>query len=268
MAVASAPGLPSAPGTSSTTTDASADPSESAVIVPIADAAEAPRSARGAALIRDVILGGQDGLVNVLGLVLGMAVATGSARVVVTAGLAALLAESIAMAGVAFTATGAERQLGATMRRSLDERREALARTRTVARRQRLARAGLDETVVAIVAREADAEADVWREQVEVMRTALAPVRETRPVRAAAVVGLSTALGSSVPLLPFVLLPISVAPAVALGAAAVVLAVAGVERARTTGGRSLRAAVEMVAIGLVSALAGYLIGRLLGGPVA
>jgi len=57
------------------------------------DVAEAPRGARGAALIRDVILGGQDGLVNVLGLVLGMAVATGSTRVVVTAGLAALLAE-------------------------------------------------------------------------------------------------------------------------------------------------------------------------------
>jgi VIT1/CCC1 family predicted Fe2+/Mn2+ transporter len=46
-----------------------------------------------------------------------------------------------------------------------------------------------------------------------------------------------------------------------------VLAVAGIERARTTGGRQLRAAAEMVVIGLVSALAGYLIGVLLGGPV-
>jgi VIT1/CCC1 family predicted Fe2+/Mn2+ transporter len=71
-----------------------------------------------------------------------------------------------------------------------------------------------------------------------------------------------------VPLLPFVLLPIAAAPAVALGAGALVLALAGVERARTTGGGQLRAAVEMVVIGLVSALAGYLIGVLLGGPVA
>ncbi|HLO34828.1 MAG TPA: VIT1/CCC1 transporter family protein, partial [Candidatus Deferrimicrobium sp.] len=63
-----------------------------------------------------MILGGQDGLVNVLGLVLGMAVATGSARVVVTAGLAAMLAESIAMAGVAFTSTGAERQAASMLR--------------------------------------------------------------------------------------------------------------------------------------------------------
>jgi predicted membrane protein (TIGR00267 family) len=230
--------------------------------------AEAPRSARGAALIRDVILGGQDGLVNVLGLVLGMAVATGSTRVVVTAGLAALLAESIAMAGVAFTASGAERQLGVTLRHALDERREELARARDAARRERLVAAGLPDAVVTLVADEAKAEASVWRDQVELMRSTLAPVRETRPVRAAAVVGVSTALGSAVPLLPFVLLPISVAPAVALAAGAIVLALAGVERAHTTGGRKLRAAVEMVAIGLVSALAGYLIGMLLGGPVA
>jgi predicted membrane protein (TIGR00267 family) len=230
------------------------------------DVAEAPHRARGAALIRDVILGGQDGLVNVLGLVLGMAVATGSSRVVVTAGLAALLAESIAMAGVAFTATGAERQLGTSIRRTLDDRREATTRSRDAARRERLAEAGLSDELVALVADEVEAEAHAWRDQVEVARTALAPVRETRPIRAAAVVGVSTALGSSVPLLPFVLLPIAIAPVIALLAAAVVLALAGVERARTTGGRQLRAAVEMVTIGLVSALAGYLIGRLLGGP--
>lgn len=223
---------------------------------------------RGAALMRDVILGGQDGLVNVLGLVLGMAVATNSSRIVITAGLAALMAESIAMAGVAFTASGAERQLGATLRRSLDERRQAQTGARDVARRRRLTDAGMAPDLIDAVVREADAEAAVWREELEVARTALAPVRETRPVRAATVVGFSTALGSAVPLLPFILLPIAIAPPVALTAATIVLALAGVERARTTGGRPGRAMFEMVAIGLVSALAGYLIGQLLGGPVA
>ena len=78
---------------------------------------------------------------NVLGLVLGMAAATGDARVIVTAGLAATMAESIAMAGVAFTATGAEgawaRQRGAhlleRMRRALDDARAAAARCPRVA---------------------------------------------------------------------------------------------------------------------------------------
>ena len=231
------------------------------------DPAIAPRGARGAALIRDVILGGQDGLVNVLGLVLGMAVATGSSRVVVTAGLAALLAESIAMAGVAFTATGAERQLGVTVRSAFDERREALAAAHAEARRTRLVASGIPDEVITLVEVEAAAEDAVWLSHAAVMRTALAPVRETRPVRAAAVVGLSTAAGSCVPLLPFVLLPISIAPAVALAAAGLVLAFAGMERAHATGGRATRAAAEMVVIGLVSAFAGYLIGQVLRSPI-
>jgi VIT1/CCC1 family predicted Fe2+/Mn2+ transporter len=243
-------------------------PADHAAARAAVDAVEFPRRARGAALIRDVILGGQDGLVNVLGLVLGMAVATGSSRVVVTAGLAALFAESIAMAGVAFTASGAERQLSATLRRTLDDRREHQARARDAARLARLADAGLPPNLVSIVIVETDAEAAVWNKEMDVLRVALAPVRETRPVRAAAVVGLSTALGSAVPLLPFVLLPIEIAPVVALAAAGIVLALAGIERARTTGGRRGRAAAEMVLIGLVSALAGYLIGQLLSAPVA
>jgi len=226
-----------------------------------------PRRGRGAALIRDIILGGQDGLVNVLGLVLGMAVATGSARVVVTAGLAALLAESIAMAGVAFTATGAERHAAATLRATLDRRRRQDVAARASARTRRLVAAGLPSELIATVDEELAAESAAWLVQLDASRDALAPMRETRPIRAAAVVGFSTALGSAVPLLPFLLLPIAVAPAVALGAATVVLAAAGLQRARLAGGSGLRSALEMILIGVISAIAGALIGHLIGGPV-
>jgi VIT1/CCC1 family predicted Fe2+/Mn2+ transporter len=244
--------------------------------IPVVDASSvfqptsvaASPSARAAALVRDVILGGQDGLVNVLGLVLGMAAATGDARVVVTAGLAALLAESIAMGGVAFTASGAERQLGRTLRDRLEEERAGRVAARRVARRERLATADLPPTVAATAEAEIEREAAAWATEVELVRTTLAPVRETRPVRAALVVGLSTAAGSAIPLLPFVLLPLSSAPIVALAVSAVVLALAGAERAGLTGGRRLRSALEMVGIGLVSALAGYLIGQLLQAPAA
>jgi VIT1/CCC1 family predicted Fe2+/Mn2+ transporter len=234
----------------------------------VVDAAPEVRRAGPAALVRDVILGGQDGLVNVLGLALGLAVATSDARLVVTAGLAALLAESIAMAGVAFTASGAERQLNQTNRRLLEEMREFRTHQRHLLRRRRLAEIGWPAMVVDTVSEEAAAEAAVWAAEVERLRVDLAPVRETLPIRAAAVVGLSTAAGSSVPLLPFVLLPLSIAPFVALGAGGLVLAIAGIERARLTGGSQARAAIEMLAIGLLSAFAGYLIGQLLRVPGA
>src|SRR5712691_2782096 len=59
--------------------------------------------------LRDIILGGQDGLVNVLGVVLGVAAATAQLRIIMAAALAATFSESIAMAGVAYTAALAER---------------------------------------------------------------------------------------------------------------------------------------------------------------
>ena len=59
------------------------------------------------ATLRDFILGSQDGLVNVLGIVLGVATATNDIRIVLIAGIAALFAESISMAAVAYTSTKA-----------------------------------------------------------------------------------------------------------------------------------------------------------------
>lgn len=53
--------------------------------------------------LKDVILGGQDGLVNVLGIVLAVATATPETKHVLIAGLAAVFAESISMAAVGYT---------------------------------------------------------------------------------------------------------------------------------------------------------------------
>ncbi|MBI5122265.1 VIT1/CCC1 transporter family protein, partial [Candidatus Roizmanbacteria bacterium] len=56
----------------------------------------------------EIILGGQDGLVNVLGVILGVAAATVSSKIIIVAGLAATFAESISMAAVAYTSKIAE----------------------------------------------------------------------------------------------------------------------------------------------------------------
>jgi VIT1/CCC1 family predicted Fe2+/Mn2+ transporter len=221
---------------------------------------------RLAALLRDIILGGQDGLVNVLGLVLGMAAATGQSRIVLTAGLAALMAESIAMAGVAYTSTGAERAWlarGAERFRDLALRR---AGDRRRALEAALRRADWPAPVVELAGRIADDERAAWLAELEAARRTLAPLRESRPAAAALVVGCSTALGSAVPLVPFVFLPPATAAWVALLAGATVLFVAGAVRARTVGGSVRRAGIEMVGIGLASAVAGYLIGVLLRAP--
>ena len=230
--------------------------------------AHGTRRVHAAAVIRDVILGGQDGLVNVLGLVLGMAAATGDTRLVITAGLAAMFAEGIAMAGVAFTASGAERDAGRDLRLRLDRERASRAAARGDASLADLRRQGVDPDTLAAVADAIASERAALEDEVAALQQAAAPMRETRPFRSALVVGLSTVAGSAIPLVPFLFLPVGAAALGALAAAGLVLAAAGIEHARLTGGNPLRATVEMLAIGLVSALAGYLIGQLLRVPAA
>src|SRR6266853_3772576 len=59
--------------------------------------------------LRDVILGGQDGLVNMLGIALGVVAAGGSNHVLVVTGIAAAITESISMGAVAYTSFGSDR---------------------------------------------------------------------------------------------------------------------------------------------------------------
>ncbi len=60
--------------------------------------------------LSDFILGSQDGLVNVLGILLGISVATSDVRIIYVGALAALGAESISMGAVAYTSTVARRR--------------------------------------------------------------------------------------------------------------------------------------------------------------
>src|SRR6058998_3486448 len=59
--------------------------------------------------LRDVILGGQDGLVNILGIILGVIAGGGSDTVLLAAGLAAAITESISMGAVGYTSSISER---------------------------------------------------------------------------------------------------------------------------------------------------------------
>src|SRR5690348_8308070 len=64
---------------------------------------------RKANWLRDVILGGQDGLVNILGIILGVIAGGGSRAVLLTAGFAAAITESISMGAVGYTSAVSER---------------------------------------------------------------------------------------------------------------------------------------------------------------
>jgi VIT1/CCC1 family predicted Fe2+/Mn2+ transporter len=64
--------------------------------------------------LREIIMGAQDNLTNVLAVVLGVAIGSGDASTVALAGVSAGIAEAISMGGVLFNATKTERDLART----------------------------------------------------------------------------------------------------------------------------------------------------------
>ncbi len=79
----------------------------------------------GGTSLRDVILGGQDGLVNMLGIALGVVSAGGSTHVLIATGLAASVTESISMGAVAYTSFGSVRDFYLAQRRREEEEIES-----------------------------------------------------------------------------------------------------------------------------------------------
>jgi VIT1/CCC1 family predicted Fe2+/Mn2+ transporter len=73
------------------------------------------------ATVREILMGAQDNLTNVLAVVLGVTIGSGRADFIALAGLSAGIAESVSMGGVLYNATRAEQQMAATAGRTTDK---------------------------------------------------------------------------------------------------------------------------------------------------
>jgi predicted membrane protein (TIGR00267 family) len=221
---------------------------------------------RRTSVLADVILGGQDGLVNVLGIVLGIAAATNDSRIVMVAGLAATIAESVSMAAVAYTSTLAE-----TAHYESEREREyrhvhmvpAVEReeVRSIYREKGFEGELLDQIVEKITANE-----DIWVGVMMSEEHQLIPTSRRDALRSAIIVGIAAVVGSLIPLIPFALLPVKTSIWVSLIISSLTLFVVGFYKARTTVGHPGKSGFEMAVIGTVSALLGYLVGLLLKVP--
>lgn len=215
---------------------------------------------RSASELSDVILGGQDGLVNVLGVILGVAAATGDARIVLVAGMAAAFAESVSMGAVAYTSTVADRDLYESERQR--EYRHVLSvpelergEIRRLYRDKGFRGRMLDQIVETITANP-----DVWVALMMAEEHQLRPVARSHAVRSALIVGVSAIIGSLIPLVPFLLTSVAVGMILSVAVAAVTLFAVGAYKARVTVGHPGRSGAEMAAIGTLSALVGYGVG--------
>jgi VIT1/CCC1 family predicted Fe2+/Mn2+ transporter len=222
---------------------------------------------RQASFLSDVILGGQDGLVNVLGVILGIAAATGDPRIVLVAGLAATFAESVSMGAVAYTSTMADAEFYESERER--EYRHILEvpnleqqEIRDIYERKGFKGDLLDRIVQTITANK-----DVWVAVMMAEEHQLSPSDRGKAFRSALVVGIAAIVGSLIPLVPFFFLPVASGIPASIAISALVLFVFGAYKARLTVGKPGKSGLEMAVIGTISALIGYGVGALLKVPV-
>ena len=222
-------------------------------------------------LLSDFILGSQDGLVNVLGVILGVAVASRNLAdpltIILAGGLAATFAESISMGAVAYTSTLARRDhYLAEMEREMAEMRTMpdLERqeVRQILERWDFHGGELDEMLERIVSKP-----KAWLEIMMAHELYLAPVDPGQARKSAIIVGIAAILGSLIPLIPFIVIGTNILLGVVVSLTVSGLALFGIGwwKAKTTIGRPARSGTQMLLIGIASALAGFGIAYLVSG---
>lgn len=214
--------------------------------------------------LREFILGWQDGLVNVLGVILGVAAATNDARIVIIAGLAATFAESISMAAVAYTSTKAEI---AYYESQLEQEKDYIKNRPEEEKAEVYElyyRKGFRGKLLREIVEKITADHKTWLKFMMQEELNLQPVKANKAFQDAVLVGASAVIGSLIPLLPFFAFPVEGASFVAVGVSLSSLFVVGVYKANVTVGDPVRSGFEMMVIGGLAAGIGYAVGALVG----
>jgi VIT1/CCC1 family predicted Fe2+/Mn2+ transporter len=212
--------------------------------------------------LRDVILGGQDGLVNILGIILGVIAGGGSDVVLLAAGFAAAITESISMAAVGYTSSVSERDYYEA------EKARETAEISSVpdAERQEVrdiyAAKGFSGKLLDGVVDTITANRETWLTTMMDEELHLQPVQSRDILRTAVVIGIATLIGHLIPLVPFMFLARTPALVLAIVLSAVALFGVGAYTAVTLVGDWRRSGLKFLAIGLGAAAIGFFVGRL------
>jgi VIT1/CCC1 family predicted Fe2+/Mn2+ transporter len=212
--------------------------------------------------LRDVILGGQDGLVNILGIVLGVIAGGGSQAVLLAAGFAAAITESISMGAVGYTSAVSERDYYHAERARERAEIEATPEAERQEIRDIYAAKGFSGELLDSVVDTITADRENWLATMMDEELHLQPVQTPDITRSSVVITIATLIGHLIPLLPFIWLPRATALVTAIVLSAGVLFGVGVYSSVTLAGDWRKNGLKMVAIGLGAAAAGFLIGRL------
>ena len=214
--------------------------------------------------IRDFILGFQDGLVNTLGLVLGVASAVQSTKIVLISGLVTAFAESVSMAAVAYTSTKAAHEFYESQLEREKKEIKEIPHMEVQEVRDIYYKKGFRGKQLESIVKKITSNKNLWLKTMMAEELKLLPEDYEKPIKSAFVVGVSAVIGSLIPVLPFFIFDVKLGMAYALVLSIITLFIVGAVKAKVTIGNWKKSGIEMAVVGTVAALVGYLVGTLLG----
>lgn len=212
--------------------------------------------------LRAGVLGANDGILSVSGLVIGVAGATTSSQALLTAGIAGLVAGAISMALGEYVSVSTQRD---SERALIAKEKAELAEdphTELAELAQIYQQKGLSPDTAKQVAKELTAH-DALGAHLDAELN-IDPDELANPLHAAIASAISFTVGALLPVLTIVLIPTSIRVPITFVAVLVALALTGYLGARIGGASGARPTVRMVIGGAIGMAATYGIGALIG----
>ncbi len=210
--------------------------------------------------LRASVLGANDGIVSIAGLVLGVAGATNSATAILAAGIAGIVAGAISMAAGEYVSVSSSRD---TEKAILEKERYNLENFPEKELKELIAiykEKGLTEKTSELVAQELSKK-DVFAAHAH-MELSIDPNNLTNPWHAAFASAGSFLLGAAVPLIAIVISPSTIKISVTFIAVVFALAITGILSAKAGGASVKRATIRVVFGGALAMVVTYFIGKL------
>ncbi len=212
--------------------------------------------------LRAAVLGANDGILSTSSLVLGVAASGASSSAILTAGVAGLVAGSLAMAAGEFVSVSSQRDseradLELEERELRDDPDGELRELTSIYQKRGLA-AGLARQVAAALT-ECDALGAHARDELGLQQE-----RRARPLQAAGASALAFSTGAVLPVIAVAVMPASLRALVCVAVTVLALAALGSVGARLGGGDQRRATVRVVGWGALAMGITAAIGALVG----
>jgi VIT1/CCC1 family predicted Fe2+/Mn2+ transporter len=228
--------------------------------------AEERRKASLLGEIREAIFGAQDGLVSTLAVVSTVAGASADRFPVLIAGLASALAGMFSMAAGEYMSSKSQHEIFEAQ--IVGEREEVQKRPGEAEAEMAymFEEDGLPADTAASMARSmAQHPSVLLKTMVEKELGLTHRLAEGSPLQGALIMGAAFGLGAAVPVLPYIFLPVEVAIWTSVIATGLVLFGIGVVKSRWTRRSWLRSGGEILLLGAVAGIAGFLFGDILPG---